>query len=155
MTRLLIWLGLLVAAVWVLLVGGAWLGIYWPTFRIATMAITIVILAGWAIVAIRNPVWRPRTVMWPAILASLVSLAISTAASRNARVSLEYFGYTLVLVALYLLLVRLFADAFFRARLAAFLSMAFVALVAIYLGISVIHWINWWGAVGRIAVPPL
>jgi O-antigen ligase len=153
--RMLAWAGVAAGAVYLIYVGGAWWGIYSAPLRIATMAMAAVTLAAWAIVMRRNPAWRPRSVMLPAIAACLGSLAISTAFSRDIRVSLEYLGYAIVLAALYLLLVRLFASDFFRRRIAVLATMLFAVSVAVYLATVVAGWIDWWRLVGSIGVPPL
>lgn len=156
MLRLLAWVSLLAAALYVLLVGGAWDGIYMPVVSTITLAVGAAILLGWGVAWVRRPaIWRPSTVMWPAIVAALASLALSTFASRDQRVSLEYLGYAVVLVALYLLLVRLLANPFFRARLTALFTMLFVVLGALFLGLVVGRWAQWWLLVGRLTIPPL
>lgn len=91
----------------------------------------------------------------PAILASLASLAVSTVFSRAPRVSVEYLGYALVLAALYLLLVRLFANGFFRPRITALASLLFILTVGAFLVRVGTNWIEWWGLLGRVSIPPL
>src|SRR5688572_7577371 len=122
---MLAWGGIVLGAVYLIYIGGAWWGIYASGLRVATMVIAGVTLAVWAWVAYRTPAWRPKSVMLPAILACLGSLAISTVFSRVPRVSLEYLGYAVVLATLYLLLVRLFADRFFQRRLAVLATLLF------------------------------
>jgi tetratricopeptide (TPR) repeat protein len=149
------WIAVLLLAIYGILIGGSWIGIYEPHLRLVTMVLTGALLLGWLIVAWRIPESRPRSVMWPAIVASLGSLAISTATSRVPRVSLEYLGYAVVLAALYLWLVRLLANPDLRARLVAFTSMCFIALAGIFVGLIVLAWLDWWSALGHLAVPPL
>lgn len=153
--RLLAWAVIAGLAIYVLFFGGAWLGLYLTDLRIVTVAAAAGLLAGWALAMRSNPAWRPRSVLLPAILASLASLAISTVFSRYPRISLEYLGYAVVLAALYLLLVRLLADPFFRQRIMALASALFVAVVAGYIFLVVRHWVDWWSAIGVLAVPPL
>jgi tetratricopeptide (TPR) repeat protein len=149
------WVLLALLAAYLVFIGGGWLGIYTTELRVITVSLTGVLLAVWAIVAWRDPFWRPRTVMAPALIACLGSLAISTMFSRVPRVSLEYLGYAILLAALYLLLVRLMASPFFRGRLASFGAVMFVAISAYFLVSVVFLWIQWWGAVGHLAIPPL
>src|SRR5205085_5025173 len=94
------WIGILLVAIYGLLVGGAWLGIYTAQLRVVTMFVTAVLLGAWTLVAIRSPSWRPRSALWPAMVAVLASMTISTITSRVQRVSLEYLGYAVVLIAL-------------------------------------------------------
>lgn len=153
--RLLAWAVIAALATYLLFFGGAWLGLYLTDLRIVTVAAAAGLLVGWAVVAVRNPAWRPRSVLLPAIFAALASLAISTVFSRYPRISLEYLGYAVVLAALYLLLVRLLADPFFRQRIVTLASAFFVAVVAGYIFLVVRHWIDWWSTAGVLAVPPL
>ncbi len=115
--RMLAWVGLALLAAYLVFIGGGWLGIYTSGLRITTVAVAAVVLGTWAFVAWRRPEWRPRSVLLPPIVACLGSMAISTVFSRVPRVSLEYLGYAVLLAALYLLLVRLMAQPFFRVRL--------------------------------------
>jgi len=153
--RLGAWIALLLVAIYVILVGGAWDGIYDPSLRLATMVVTTGVLGVWAVIAWRSPEWRPRSTLWPAILAALGSLGVSTALSRDQRISLEYLGYAVVLAVLYLLLVRLMASPFFRARLAALGAMLFVALTILFIGQTVQLWLEWWAVLGHLTAPPL
>jgi O-antigen ligase/tetratricopeptide (TPR) repeat protein len=152
---MLAWGGVVLGAVYLVYVGGAWWGIYSSTLRIATMAMAAVVIATWVVAARRNPAWRPRSVLLPAIAASIGSLAMSTWFSRVPQVSLEYLGYAIVLAGLYLLLVRLFANPFFRRRLATLATMLLVVTVLAFLVRVGLYWIHWWDVLGRIALPPL
>lgn len=153
--RMMAWVGVALGAVYLIYIGGAWWGIYASGLRVATMLIAALTLATWAWVAYRNPAWRPKSVMLPAILACLGSLAISTVFSRVPRVSLEYLGYAIVLAALYLLLVRLFAEPFFRRRLAVLATLLFVVTIVAFLVRVGLYWAHWWDLLGRVALPPL
>jgi O-antigen ligase/tetratricopeptide (TPR) repeat protein len=152
---MLAWVGVAAGAVYLIYIGGAWWGIYSPQLRIVTMLLAAATLGLWAFVARRNPAWRPRTVMWPVIAASIGSLAVSTLFSREPRVSLEYLGYSIILAVLYLLLVRLFADQFFRRRLAVLATMLFLVSAVAYLGQVVGGWLDWWRLSGALSIPPL
>jgi O-antigen ligase len=153
--RLLAWVGILGLAMWLVLVGGTWLGIYTPSLRLTTVALGGIALATWIVVAARWPEWRPRSVLLPAIAAALLSLALSTLTSRYPRQSVEYLGYAILLAACYLLLVRILAVPFFRARVGT-LGVAFTMVIGgAYLAINVSRWVAWWDVVGRVTVPPL
>jgi len=154
-TRLLAWAGIVIGIVYLEVLGGSWDGIYLSALRIDSVGMAAIGLVIWGYVAWRSTRWRPRSVLMPAILAALGSLAISTVFSRGPRISLEYLAYTIVLAALYLLLVRLFADSFFRRRLESLAALLFVGISALFIGLVIAHWIRWWGAVGHLTVPPL
>jgi O-antigen ligase len=151
----LIWVAMVVLATYLTLVGGAWLGIYEAPLRVVTVLSATVTLGAWLVAAVKSERWRPRSVLMPAILASLASVAISTGFSRVPRVSVEYLGYAIVLAALYLLLVRLMAHAFFARRLLTLASVFFWVISAAFLGLVAMHWIDWWRELGRFAIPPL
>jgi O-antigen ligase len=153
--RLLAWLAIVAGIVYLVVLGGSWFGIYFPGLRVASVGMAAAGIVAWAWVARRSPLWRASSVLTPAIAAVIASLAVSTLFSRSPRISLEYLGYTIVLATLYLLLVRLLADPFFRHRLVVLASLLFVAIVALYLVLVLAHWLRWWGAVGRLTVPPL
>jgi O-antigen ligase/tetratricopeptide (TPR) repeat protein len=153
--RMLAWFGVAAGAVYLIYVGGGWWGIYSPYLRVATMLLAAIVLGAWVVVARRDPSWKPRSVMWPAIAACLGSLAISTLFSRIPRVSIEYLAYAVVLAALYLLLVRLFARPFFRRRLATLATMLFVVSTVAFLGQVLLGWIRWWELAGGLGIPPL
>jgi O-antigen ligase/tetratricopeptide (TPR) repeat protein len=153
--RLLAWLAIVIGIVYLVVLGGSWFGIYLSPLRIVSVGMATIGLAGWAWVARGSPQWRPSSALMPVIAAALGSLTLSTVFSRSPRISLEYLGYSIVLAALYLLLVRLLADPFFRPRLVALASLLFVGISAIYLALVFVHWVQWWQLVGRLTVPPL
>jgi len=155
MGRRLAWVGIALLAAYIVFIGGGWLGIYEAELRLATVVLACVVLAAWAVVAWRRPEWRPRSVLMPAILACLASLTISTLFSRVPRVSIEYLGYAILLAALYLLLVRLMASPFFRPRLVSLGTVLFALIAIEFVAFVIYLWINWWGAVGHLAIPPL
>ena len=63
----------------------------------------------WAIVAWRLPAWRPRTAAWPLVILPLAAFALAVVASPFPRLGVEYLAWGILLVALYLLLVRILA----------------------------------------------
>lgn len=153
--RLLAWIGIALGAVYLTFGGGGSLGIYLVQWRIASLASIAVALLAWFVAAVRDPAWRPRTALWPAFAASLVAFAVSSATSWDPRLSLEYAAYALICTALYLLLVRLLADPWFRRRMGGMAVLLTLAIGGYYLALVLAHWIYWWSAVGRITVPPL
>jgi O-antigen ligase len=151
----LAWAAIVLLATYLTFIGGGWLGIYDAPLRVVTMLAASALVIAWGWVALRSPAWRPDSVLMPAIVASIASLAISTVFSRDPRVSLEYLGYAVVLAFLYLLLVRLMAHPFFVRRLAVLGATYFVVISTLFLGLVIAHWLDWWQLVGHVGVPPL
>jgi tetratricopeptide (TPR) repeat protein len=149
------WIGVALLTAYLVFIGGGWFGIYYPSLRIVTVSLTAVVLVVWMCVAWRTPTWRPRSVLLPALAGCLGSLAVSSVFSRFPRVSFEYLAYAILLAAVYLLLVRLLADPFFRVRFVALARILFVIVAGAFIVRSAAHWITWWGVVGRITTPPL
>jgi O-antigen ligase len=91
----------------------------------------------------------------PAILGGLAAFAVATLTSRVPRLSLEMLGYVVLLAELYLFLVALMR----RPRLRAHLARLALALGVIVCGLYLLQvlqaWREWWGLIGRLAVPPL
>jgi putative inorganic carbon (HCO3(-)) transporter len=153
--KLLGWTGIIVLTLYLVFLGGGWVGIHSTTLRSTSLVLTLIALAAWALVAIRDVAWRPRSRILPALLVPLAVLALTTATSRNPRLGLDYVGWSALLVALYLLLVRLMANPYFRGRMLG-LGAALAAIIGIwYLQSVAVSWIQWWGLVGRLAAPPL
>lgn len=136
-------------------IGGSWWGIYQPDLRIFSVALAGVVLAVWLLLCLRDPAWRPRSALLPAIAACLASLAISTVFSRFPGISFEYLAYAVLLAALYLLLVQILARDFFRGRFVALCGTLFIATAAAYLVLNASHWVHWLQVLGRITIPPL
>jgi O-antigen ligase len=149
------WVAVLLLTCYLVLVGGGWFGLYLGSLRTTSVALAAIAVAAWAVVARRSPEWRPRSVLLPAIVAALGSLAVSTVFSRYPRQSVEYLGYAVILAALYLLLVKILADPFFRARIGALAVTLVVVVGGAFAVTNVAHWVSWWHVIGRIAVPPL
>jgi O-antigen ligase/tetratricopeptide (TPR) repeat protein len=149
------WVAILLLSLYLVFVGGGWSGLYESQLRTASVALASVALLTWLVLAWRNPEWRPRSVLLPAIVVALGSLAVSTVFSRHPRQSVEYLGYAILLAALYLLLVRLLREPFFRTRIGALSVMLVVVVGAAYAIANIAHWVAWWQVIGRVAVPPL
>jgi O-antigen ligase/tetratricopeptide (TPR) repeat protein len=147
--------GIAVATLYGVFIGGAWSGIHSSALRSTTLLIVIIALAVWGVAALRSPAWRPRSAILPALLVPLAVLALTTATSRQPRLGLDYVAWSALLVALYLLLVRLMASDWFRPRMLALTTALGVIVGAWYLQEVFGKWIEWWGLVGRIAPPPL
>ena len=145
----------LAATAWLVIFGGSFLGIYVAELRLASVVMTAVALATWGLVTFRHPSWRPRSAIWPALAAPVAAFAVSTLLSERPRISAEYFGYTVLLVALYLLLRALLAHASLRDRVAAMAVPFAMAIGIVYVVVCFRHWITWWDLVGAFRVPPL
>ena len=91
--RFIAWGLIVLAFAYVVLSGGAWQGQFRPELRIPTLIITTLLLAGWAVAARRDPIWRLGSQLTPAIAAGLAALTLSTVFSRDVRVSVEYLAY--------------------------------------------------------------
>lgn len=153
--RILASVGIAVATLYGVFIGGAWSGIHSSALRSSTLVVAVIALVLWGVTAIRIPAWRPRSRIMPALLVPLAVLALATATSRQPRLGLDYVAWSTMLVGLYLLLVRLMASPYFRPRM-----LALTTLLALIVGVWYLQevgekWIEWWGLVGRITAPPL
>ena len=153
--RVLAWALIALAIIYLVFAGGGFAGIYSVRIRIISLAILAVTLVVWLVWAWRHPAWRPSTAIWPAFVVSLAVMAFATAISPTPRFGIEYVAWAILLTGGYLLLVRLWADPFFRPRLGALTVSAAFALCLLYIAVVVGRWIDWWGIVGSIVVPPL
>lgn len=153
--RFIGWAAVAVLATYALFVGGAWAPTYSVFFRIMTLILCALGIAVWVVVAIRDPFWRPRSVLAPAFAAAFAAFLISTIASRFPRFGFEYLAWSIILAALYLLLQRLMASSFFRVRLLGFATLSALVIGIWYVASVVPQWFAWWGIIGRFAAPPL
>lgn len=149
------WTLFVVLVLYAVLLGGGWLGIYSAGLRALSLALTTVGLGAWLVVAWRRPEWRPRTAIWPAFVLPLAALGLSALASPFQRLGLEYVAWSVLLTALYLLLVRILALPYARARIGGLAAILGLVLGLAYIGWVLILWVEWWGLVGSIQAPPL
>jgi O-antigen ligase len=149
------WVAVLLLSLYLVFFGGGWLGIYRSSLRLVSVLLAAGVLGAWALVAWRRPAWRPRSRLMPAIAGILGAFAISTLVSRHPRQSVEYLGYAVLLAALYLLLVRVLADQFLRRRVEILSVGLAVVLGGAFAVANAARWVDWWGVVGRVTVPPL
>jgi hypothetical protein len=112
-------------------------------------------LAAWGVAALRDPSWRPRSAILPALAVPVAAFAVSTLTSERPRISAEYLAYTVVLAALYLLLRALLARATFRDRITGLSVLLALAVGVAFVVACVAHWLTWWDAVGALRLPPL
>lgn len=138
-----------------ILLGGSWIGIYLVEMRILTLAVIAALLGLWLVAAIRLEAWRPGTRLSLGLVALAVAWAASTIASRYLRISLEYAAWAVLLVALYLLLVRVVGRPDLR-RVLGVGSLGLAVTIAIAaIAQTVDLWVEWWTLLGRFGTPPL
>lgn len=147
--------GLVVAttlgATFVLIAGGFGL----VEFRLVYDATAAAALVAWLAFAAFHRGWLPSSRLLPAIGACLAAFALSTIASRAPRLSLEMLGYAVLLAELYLLLVALMRRPRLRSHFARLALVLCVIVCVLYLLQVFLAWREWWGLIGRLAVPPL
>jgi O-antigen ligase/tetratricopeptide (TPR) repeat protein len=153
--RLVGWGAIALLTTYCILIGGGWSGIYEVDLRRLSLVLATLGIAGWIVVAIRDPFWRPRTALAPAFVVALAALTLTTITSTAPRLGLEYVAWSVVLVALYLLLARLMAAPFFRERILALTTIAAFTIGLAFLIVSGAAWSRWWGYLGQLAAPPL
>jgi O-antigen ligase len=153
--RVTVWGLILVLVAYLVFLGGGFPGIYSVQLRILSLAFVALVLIAWLAWAWRHPVWRPRTVIWPAFTAALLTFGVCTALSPTPRLGLDYLAWSVLLTGLYLLLVRLWTDPFLRLRLGALAVMLCASLCLLYVAVVVVRWANWWTLVGSLRTPPL
>ncbi len=154
--RFVVWLLVIIGVVYLTVAGGGgFFGLYNVEFRVASVLMMIVALVVWLAWAIRHPEWRPRSALWPAIVACLAALVISTLASSEPRFAYDYLAYTVLLAGGYLLMQRLFADPFFGPRLAVLGVLLGFGLSGLYIGAVALQWVDFWTELGRFSIPPL
>lgn len=154
MRRMGFWFAVALLTMYLVFVSGSWQGTDTPWPRSLSVALAALVVAIWGVVAWRRPPWRPRSVLLPAIASCIGSLAISTLFSRHPRLGVEYLGYAIILAALYLLLVRILADPWFRVRMSVIVTVLGPVIGLAFLVLAVSHWVDWWRLVGRLTVAP-
>jgi O-antigen ligase/tetratricopeptide (TPR) repeat protein len=148
------WIGFVMLLFYALAIGGSWLGMYAAAVRLLNLVILAVALIVWLVVAWRRPSWRPTTAIWPAFVAPLVAFALSISFSEHYRIGLDFLAYAVLLTALYLLLVRIMALPYARARIGGAMAAIAIVLGSAYIVWSVQLWIEWWGLLGEFRLPP-
>lgn len=151
-----VWALVVLAVVYLtVLGGGAFTGLYTVELRIISVAEAVIATVAWLAVALRNPFWRPRTSLGPAIVAVLVAMAISLAGSEHPSIGIDYLAYAVLLGSAYLILQRLFAHPYFAGRLGSLAVLLGFSLSTAYIAVVVLRWIDIWSALGRFVTPPL
>ncbi len=123
--------------------------------RLVYDAMAAIALIPWLVLAVFRRDWRPSSRLIPAIIACLAAFAISSATSRVPRISVEMFGYAVLLAEVYLLLVALMRRPEIRVHFGRLALLLCVVVSGLYLWQVTEAWIDWFGLVGRITIPPL
>jgi O-antigen ligase/tetratricopeptide (TPR) repeat protein len=153
--RFLLWIGLVLAAFFVLFIGGTYAGLADQPVRIFTQVVTLTVLGAWLLGLAVRPEWRPRGDVTAAVVVAVAGAAVATALSQRPRLSLEAFLVGAAVAAAFLLLLRLAEDRWFRPRLGTLIvAIPFVVAVGNLLQVGFL-WAEWWGYVGHFVVPPL
>ena len=118
-------------------------------------ATALAFLVPWLVLAGARRSWLPSSRLMPAIVACLAAFAIATLTSRAPRLSLEMLGYAVLLAELYLVLVVMMRRSTLRAHFGRLALGLCVVVCGLYLLLVFQTWIEWWGLIGRAAMPPL
>ena len=154
-TRVVVWIGLLVAGVFFLSAGGSYGGIEYVPARIASQILAYAILGSWLVVALLRPAWRPTTPLVLPVLVVMGAYTLAALLSQRPRLSFEPFTAGLGWAIAFLFLGRIFADPWFRSRVRVVLTVLPVLVAVAYIVEVVVRWIQWWSLVGGFAIPPL
>jgi O-antigen ligase len=141
--------------VYAVIIGGGYGGIQSVAIRSLSLILVAVGLVGWWIAAWRWPDWRPGTTIWPAVVLPPTALLLGTLLSQRPRLGMEYVAWSVLLAALYLLLVRILHHEDARVRIGGLATLLGFVIGLLYLAVVVREWLTWWEALGRLAVPPL
>ena len=149
------WAVFILAVAWVVLVGGGYAGIEFGLLRQISLALIGTGLLAWAVLAWRWPSWRPRSSIWPALLVPYAVLLAATLTSSLPRLAVDYLAWATLLIALYLMLVRVLGLAYVRERIGGLMAMlGFVVSIA-YIGLVAARWLQWWDLIGHFEPPML
>jgi tetratricopeptide (TPR) repeat protein len=151
------WVLIVIGAIWLVILPGAggYFGITSVWIRLPSTVALAVGLGTWLLLAIRLPFWRPQSSLSPGFIASIAAIALSLAFSVRPTLGAEYLAYAILLTGAYLLLVRLFAHAYFGPRLGGLAVLLCLGLCIWYIPRVVAQWAEFWTDVGRITTPPL
>jgi hypothetical protein len=141
------WFAVALGIVWLVGLGGGFYGIYGSELRAISVVLAAIAIGTWGVAALRDPSWRPRSAIWPALAVPVAAFAVTTLTSERPRISAEYLAYAVVLAALYLLLRALLARATFQDRITGFSVILALGIGIVYVVASVGRWIDWWEVV--------
>ncbi|NJD30010.1 MAG: O-antigen ligase family protein [Chloroflexi bacterium] len=155
MTRIVVWAVLLLSALFLLTTGGTYPGIASVEAHIIGQVIAYVVLGGWCLLALFRPEWRPDTPLLLPIALATGAYLLSFAFSQRPRLSLEPTLAGLGWAAGFLFLSQLLKRDWWRMRIQVVLTAAAAAVSLAYVVQVTALWIEWWGIIGRLALPPL
>jgi len=155
LSRVLIWVALAVAALWVLLVGGTHPGIVRPPIRVLTHVVGVVVLVAWLAGCVVRPSWRPRSSLLLPIAIAFAAFALAALFSLRPRLSQDAVYQAGALTLTFVLLLRLAPDPFFGPRLRAITAMFPLLVIVAYLVHTVVAWGLFWQATDGFTVPPV
>ena len=140
--------------VYVLFIGGGWDGIYAVSLRTLSLVLVAAGLGTWFLLSLFDARWRPSTSIWPTLVLPVVALTLATPRFQWPRLGVEYIAWAVLLVGLYLLLVRVLATTTARERVGGLAAMLALVIGLLYVGTVFLTWVEWWGLVGHLAMPP-
>ena len=153
--RLALVLATTVGATFTVLVAGGSGSLEALPIRTIYIGMAALALIPWLVGAIFRPSWHPSSRLAPGIVAILVAYVIATITSRNPRLSVEMLGYAVLLMLVYLLLVTLMRRPAIRAHFERLALLLCILVAGLYVLQVSIGWIDWWGLVGHVTIPPL
>lgn len=134
---------------------GSWAGTYYSNLRIYAVVAALVGLLAWLLMALRRPELRPASGLMGALAAALAAFGIAELQAWNPRLGLDFLGYAVLLTALYLLLVRLWAAPVGWATLAVLAAVTCAVGGLAHIWATVSAWMALWSRLGQVVVPPL
>lgn len=155
LTRILIWVALAVAALWVLLVGGNHPGIERTPIRLLTQLLGAVVLITWLVGCVLRPSWRPQSGLVLPVAIAFAAFLLAALFSHRPRLSQDSIYIAGALTLAFLMLLRLGSDPFFGRRLRAITAAFPVLVILAYIVHTVAAWALFWQAVGAPAIPPV
>ncbi len=115
--RLFAWLGLLLCGLFVLVFAG-WYGYIADVgVRIGLQVAAFLIVGGWLALCAVRPYWLPRGPLVLPVIAATAIFVLSGLLSQRQRLSVESVAQGVVVAMLFLMLIRLSADEWFRNRI--------------------------------------
>ena len=153
--RQVTWTGLVLAAVLVFTATGTYDALGTDRGRIGNQLMAVGILGGWLLVALARPAWRPRSSLIPFVALAAGVYALSAVTSQRPRLSLEPTLGGLALALLFVFLVTLLRDPWFRRRVGALVVLGTVVVTMAYLASVAVEWAVFFSLTGQPGLPPL
>lgn len=148
------WIALLALIAYIVLIGGTYTWMGSTTVRVVTHLVVATFLAGWLVLAVRRPAWRPGLGPTVLVAAPILAAGLSTIASPSPRLSAEGLATGVLWALTFLMATRLGAHPWFRPRVIRLLALIAIGTALAYLIQVGLAWLEWWQLTG-IAAPPL